>query len=447
MSQTTRVRATSLIISAAAASAALVVGLIPNGSSAAAAPRSTSSRPATTIGSATLAKANLPAERDLAFHRAGDWQTIRSSATLGRLPVTDCFYARNLEQLGASTMYRRDYRLGEDRSQRAYTIALEFRSDHQTRAAYTALKSWVWKCPAALTKFGYARASAAPWAAVAAGDRAAYTVVDHAILDRPNAEEQAFEEFGLTRSGRRVALVIMKTTGQDYNWSSVPSPDLTTYPSIRSLPKIAKRLSRDLTASRHLSDKQLITASQVPAYEDQRVRIVAPGLGRRQDVITVCTPPSGVRELGASQVRSRSFRFDGYPPSTFTLALQYPDAAAAKAASRTFRTRIGACGKQLREDGYWVGSHGPGWIKAPTTRGSGRFTELVYKEPGHADADEGYFESVGITRVRDRLMITVSVVYGQDYNVSLKPQGDPETGLGPHPQFALIKAAAKRLAS
>ena len=67
--------------------------------------------------------------------------------------------------------------------------------------------------------------------------------------------------------------------------------------------------------------------------------------------------------------------------------------------------------------------------------------------PGHAGDDAGYFESIGLTRVGDRLMITVSVVYGQDYNVSLDPAGDPETGLPPHPQFALIKAAAVRLAS
>ena len=96
---------------------------------------------------------------------------------------------------------------------------------------------------------------------------------------------------------------------------------------------------------------------------------------------------------------------------------------------------------------YWVGEFGIGWIKAPTTRGSARFTELVYKEPGHVGDDAGCFESIGLARVGDRLMITVSVVYGQDYNVSLDPDGDAETGLPAHPQFALLKAAAKRLGS
>ena len=195
-----------------------------------------------------------------------------------------------------------------------------------------------------------------PWTAVSAGDRAAYTVVDHSILNSPVAEEQAFEEFGLTRTGRRLALVIMKTTGQDYNWSAAPSEELALYPMIRSLPKVAGRLGRDLTADRHLTDAQLIKVSRVPAYGDQKISIAEPGVGRRQDSIAVCTRSVGVRELHATQVRSRSFMIDEHRPSIFTMALQYADAEAARSAARTFRERIEVCGKQLREEGYWVES-------------------------------------------------------------------------------------------
>jgi hypothetical protein len=70
------------------------------------------------------------------------------------------------------------------------------------------LKRRVRKCPAALHRLGYERASVSPWTAVRAGDRAAYTVVDHSILNSPGAEQMAFEEIGLTRTSRRLALVI-----------------------------------------------------------------------------------------------------------------------------------------------------------------------------------------------------------------------------------------------
>ena len=118
-------------------------------------------------------------------------------------------------------------------------------------------------------------------------------------MNSPAAEEQVFEEFGWTRTGRRLALVIMKTTGQDYNWSAAPSEELATYPMIRSLPKVARRLGRDLTADRHITDAQLIKVGRVPAYPDQKISIAEAGAGRRQDAITVCTRSVGLRELRA----------------------------------------------------------------------------------------------------------------------------------------------------
>ena len=45
------------------------------------------------------------------------------------------------------------------------------------------------------------------------------------------------------------------------------------------------------------------------------------------------------------------------------------------------------------------------------------------------------------------MALTVSLVYGQDYNVSLDPAGDPDTELPAHPQFGLVTAAAERLAN
>jgi hypothetical protein len=56
------------------------------------------------------------------------------------------------------------------------------------------------------------------------------------------------------------------------------------------------------------------------------------------------------------------------------------------------------------------------------------------------------FESLGVTRVDDRLMLTVRVVVGMDDNVSLEAEPDPSDGMLAHPQFGLVTAAAERLA-
>ena len=70
----------------------------------------------------------------------------------------------------------------------------------------------------------------------------------------------------------------------------------------------------------------------------------------------------------------------------------------------------------------------------------------IYTQQGGESDEEGFFESLGVTRVDDRLMLTVEVVRGMDDNVSLQPGGDPDNGMPEHPQFGLVRAAAERLA-
>ena len=68
-------------------------------------------------------------------------------------------------------------------------------------------------------------------------------------------------------------------------------------------------------------------------------------------------------------------------------------------------------------------------------------SEVVYQRPGGADGENAYWESVGLTLVEDRLMVTVYLHYGEDFNVSLdQSEGDLQ-----HPQLALVESAAERL--
>ncbi len=87
------------------------------------------------------------------------------------------------------------------------------------------------------------------------------------------------------------------------------------------------------------------------------------------------------------------------------------------------------------------------WISVNTSDGTaGGFAQVpLYR--GQSDTSEnGYFETVGLTVVEDRLMVTIEVLYGNEKHTSYQQGGDSESGLPEDLQFPLIKAAAKRLA-
>ncbi len=112
----------------------------------------------------------------------------------------------------------------------------------------------------------------------------------------------------------------------------------------------------------------------------------------------------------------------------------------------TYRDWLNGCAKTIKKRGDEPLGTGGSWI--PVTKvanGKGGFSEQLWRAA--ADTSEaGYFESVGVTLVGDRMAVTVSLVYGQDYNgVSYTEKKDPVTELPPHPQFGLVKAAAQRL--
>ena len=69
--------------------------------------------------------------------------------------------------------------------------------------------------------------------------------------------------------------------------------------------------------------------------------------------------------------------------------------------------------------------------------------EVVYRDDDSSD-QYAYFESIGLTVLNDRMMITVHTFYTDEspYSVSL---GEEEAGFA-HPQLGMVEAAARRLA-
>jgi hypothetical protein len=206
--------------------------------------------------------------------------------------------------------------------------------------------------------------------------------------------------------------------------------------------------------ARTVTAENLLRVSDIATQTDEQ-KVVVPGdqRGRSVDRSSACVPDTGLGTLGATAMVSRNFAYQvpGGPaspaPSIYTQALQFPDADAARTALATYRRWVDDCRALLQQRNYTLVNSAPAtWVVVETgSRVESAFALVpIYREPGDT-SDFGYFESVGLTRVQDRLMITVDLIYGQDANYSTDPGGDPASGLPPHPQFALIKSATERL--
>lgn len=235
-------------------------------------------------------------------------------------------------------------------------------------------------------------------------------------------------------------------------------------PSInRPPPYAAGSPTPDITAipARTIDSDNLLQAGDIPTDGSFTVEVVDPGIGRTIDEASVCQR-TGLAPVNASQALSRNFleRYHYGPgetpdpsapltdlPNLYTVALQFSDEAEARHGYTTYREWVEDCPAALATEGYDLPSQRPvAWEPVPTASGESVFTELIYTEPGgDADQDGGYFESIGLTVVGDRMMITVYLVFGMDHNTTYGPTPDPSTGLPPHPLYAINAAAAERL--
>jgi hypothetical protein len=84
-----------------------------------------------------------------------------------------------------------------------------------------------------------------------------------------------------------------------------------------------------------------------------------------------------------------------------------------------------------------------GWTPVDADPAQAEVTEVAYKEDGSTDR-YAFHESVGLTVLADRMMITVHLFYTDESLYSLNVEED-EAGFA-HPQLGLVQAAAKRLA-
>ena len=205
---------------------------------------------------------------------------------------------------------------------------------------------------------------------------------------------------------------------------------------------------------RTVTPANLIAPSDLPAPEGGGTIEEYRAHARPLDRVSVCLP-RGLGALGATAALSRSYK-EVYPdrpalegpladePSSYAVALQFPDAAAATAARKTYEGWVDDC-----RAGRRAGAHlevlkqlGSDWTRVPAPGGRGEVAEVVYREPASRSQD-AYWESTGLTLVGDRLMVTVHLFYGSESSFVLNPNATD--GGFAHPQLGLVRAAAKRL--
>jgi hypothetical protein len=206
---------------------------------------------------------------------------------------------------------------------------------------------------------------------------------------------------------------------------------------------------------RTLSSANLITAADLPSPMGGGKVIKYDRHARSLDHLSICQPQP-LTTLGASAIQSRSFqtRFSpgnqAFPhsslddqPDSYAVALQFSDAAAAQRAKIIYDSWLTSCeGTNDLPDGVRNVRTGFSWTPVTAEPAQAEVAEITYQQ-GDSSNKNAYFESVGLTVLEDRMMITIHLFYTDESPYSLDV-GEEEAGFA-HPQLGLVQAAAKRL--
>lgn len=183
--------------------------------------------------------------------------------------------------------------------------------------------------------------------------------------------------------------------------------------------------------ARSVTTANLLTVGDIPNDDPMSRKVVeaADKAGRPVSESYICLPTNGLGSLGATSMVTRDFTYkiidaesDPYPdsplknkPSIYTQALQFPDEATATAARTTYAGWIKGCSATLTERGYIIDADQS--LKLSTLKVKGAEAQAgmtAYVKPDAKDTEDLYWESAGITQVKDRLMITVTISWGMD---------------------------------
>jgi hypothetical protein len=224
-----------------------------------------------------------------------------------------------------------------------------------------------------------------------------------------------------------------------------PAPSPTAGPSSRAA----------TPQGRTMTNANLIKPADLPSPMGGGKVIRYDRHARSLDHLSICQPQP-LTTLGASAIKSRSFstRFSpgnhAFPhsslddqPDSYAVALQFSDAAAAQRANIIYDSWMTSCeSSNDLPDGVRNVRTSFSWTPVAAEPAQAEVAEITYQQ-GDSANQNAYFESVGLTLLEDRMMITIHLFYTDESPYSLDI-GEEEAGFA-HPQLGLVQAAAKRL--
>jgi hypothetical protein len=217
----------------------------------------------------------------------------------------------------------------------------------------------------------------------------------------------------------------------------------------------APSVTASLTPGRTLTNANMLGADDVPEPLGGGKVSVDTRNARSPDHLSICEQqPFGA--LGSTGTLSRSFKsiYRGkdrpFPhsvlddqPDTYAVALQFADPAAAERARAIIHGWVVSCLQGVNVPGdVSVTTQGFGWAALTVRPGTAEIAEVVYR-PRASTSKNGIWESIGLTLVEDRLMVTVHLYYTDESPFSVNLDDD-ESGF-PHPQVTLVRESAIRL--
>ena len=212
--------------------------------------------------------------------------------------------------------------------------------------------------------------------------------------------------------------------------------------------------SSTLSPQRTLTDANLITAADLPPAIAGGKVIEDDHNARALDHLSICQQQP-LETLGASAIKSRSFR-TRYPsgdrpfprssledePDRYGVALQFADPSAAQRAKSIYESWVISCTAGSKPpSGIRELQPSFAWTQVAAHPAQAEIAEVSYRLDG--SAANTYHESVGLTVLQDRMMITVHLFYTDESPYSLTVDED-EAGFA-HPQLGLVEAAGRRL--
>jgi hypothetical protein len=269
------------------------------------------------------------------------------------------------------------------------------------------------------------------------GPRLRRPVLTRPILRRPILRR-------LRRLGVAAVLMACCLAFAQCSWLT-PAPSPTAGPSN----------SAATPQGRTITNANLITTADLPSPMGGGKVIRYDRHARSLDHLSVCQPQP-LTTLGASAIKSRSFstRFSpgnhAFPhsslddqPDSYAVALQFSDAAAAQRANIIYDSWMTSCeSSNDLPDGLRNVRTSFSWTPVAAEPAQAEVAEITYQQ-GESANQNAYFESVGLTVLEDRMMITIHLFYTDESPYSLDI-GEEEAGFA-HPQLGLVQAAAKRL--